>query len=153
MSGAFRRRNARAMYEQHHGPNMTPMVDVVMVILIFFMASAALLGPEWFLRTSLARAGPSAPAPAAEPRRLLVRMAPGDGTGTTVEVSDGRASVAADIDFAALEGLLGAEVARTGRTNLVVLIAPDAAVPYADVVRVHETCARLGIVQVGLAER
>src|SRR5215813_7077601 len=53
----FRRRNAQALYDQHYGPNMTPMVDVVMVILIFFMASTAFLGPEWFLKTHLPRAG------------------------------------------------------------------------------------------------
>jgi len=35
------------------GPNMTPMVDVVLVILIFFMASTAFIGPEWFLRAAL----------------------------------------------------------------------------------------------------
>jgi len=32
---------------------MTPMVDVVMVILIFFMASAAFLGAEWFLKAAI----------------------------------------------------------------------------------------------------
>jgi len=35
------------------GPNMTPMVDVTLVILIFFMASATIAGPEWFLRAQL----------------------------------------------------------------------------------------------------
>jgi biopolymer transport protein ExbD len=46
-------RTAAGVYESHHGPNMTPMVDVVMVILVFFMASAAVLGPEWFVRSAL----------------------------------------------------------------------------------------------------
>lgn len=35
------------------GPNMTPMVDVTLVILIFFMASASIAGHEWFLRADL----------------------------------------------------------------------------------------------------
>ncbi|PCI08532.1 hypothetical protein COB72_08190 [bacterium] len=35
------------------GPNMTPMVDVTLVILIFFMASASIAGHEWFLRAEL----------------------------------------------------------------------------------------------------
>ncbi len=35
------------------GPNMTPMVDVTLVILIFFMASASIVGHEWFLRAQL----------------------------------------------------------------------------------------------------
>ena len=38
------------------GPNMTPMVDVTLVILIFFMASASILGHEWFLRADLPKA-------------------------------------------------------------------------------------------------
>ncbi len=32
---------------------MTPMVDVTLVILIFFMASASIAGHEWFLRAHL----------------------------------------------------------------------------------------------------
>jgi biopolymer transport protein ExbD len=35
------------------GPNMTPMVDVTLVILIFFMASASIAGHEWFLNAHL----------------------------------------------------------------------------------------------------
>ena len=35
------------------GPNMTPMVDVVLVILIFFMAATTIVGQEWFLQTDL----------------------------------------------------------------------------------------------------
>lgn len=35
------------------GPNMTPMVDVVLVILIFFMAATTIVGQEWFLRADL----------------------------------------------------------------------------------------------------
>lgn len=34
---------------------MTPMVDVVMVILVFFMVSAAFLGPEWLLGSLVPR--------------------------------------------------------------------------------------------------
>ncbi len=55
MSAPFRRRGALRGWQLHFGPNMTPMVDVVMVILIFFMASTALVGPEWLLRIGLAK--------------------------------------------------------------------------------------------------
>ncbi|MCP2732564.1 biopolymer transporter ExbD, partial [Limnofasciculus baicalensis] len=48
-----RKRNALAQHDLHYGPNMTPMVDVVMVILVFFMASAVFLGPEWYLKTAI----------------------------------------------------------------------------------------------------
>ena len=51
--GAFRRRAALDVWSMNFGPSMTPMVDVVLVILIFFMASASFVGPEWFLRAAL----------------------------------------------------------------------------------------------------
>ena len=46
------RRNVLAR-SSRFGPNMTPMVDVTLVILIFFMASASIAGPEWFLRAQI----------------------------------------------------------------------------------------------------
>ena len=52
-SRSLRRRDALHNYSMHFGPNMTPMVDIVMVILIFFMASAAFMGDEWFLRAAI----------------------------------------------------------------------------------------------------
>jgi len=49
----LRRRNIVDGSRGHFGPTMTPMVDVVLVILIFFMASTTIAGREWFLRASL----------------------------------------------------------------------------------------------------
>ena len=43
------------------GPNMTPMVDVTLVILIFFMAATTIAGQEWFLRTDLPEARDRSP--------------------------------------------------------------------------------------------
>lgn len=54
----FRRRNVLDRSPGSGVPNMTPMVDVTLVILIFFMASATIAGPEWFLRGEI----PTAPA-------------------------------------------------------------------------------------------
>jgi len=48
----LRRRNVLTR-SSRFGPNMTPMVDVTLVILIFFMASTAIAGHEWFLRAQL----------------------------------------------------------------------------------------------------
>ncbi|MBL4590711.1 MAG: biopolymer transporter ExbD [Phycisphaerales bacterium] len=49
----LRRRNIMDPSSEGFGPTMTPMVDVVLVILIFFMASTTIAGSEWFLRASL----------------------------------------------------------------------------------------------------
>jgi biopolymer transport protein ExbD len=145
MKSTWRRRSAQALYEQHHGPNMTPMVDVVMVILIFFMASTAFLGPEWFLRTALPVQ--AAGAPAAEPTRLTVMLTPGDSGATVASVG-----VFSGLSMAELDAKITEDALRTGPEDLVVLISPAPSVPYDDVVRVHETCARVGIIKVGLVE-
>lgn len=59
---AFQRRSVLDRAPGLGVPNMTPMVDVTLVILIFFMASSTITGPEWFLRAALPE--PAEPAPA-----------------------------------------------------------------------------------------
>jgi biopolymer transport protein ExbD len=144
MTNAWRRRNAQALYESHAGPNMTPMVDVVMVILIFFMASTAFLGPEWFLKTHLPKAGAAAPANANDLTRLRVvlTMNPENHAVATVN--------GLSLSLADLETKLAEDVKHTTPDNIVVLIEPAPEVPYDDVVKVHEMCARLGIAKAGL---
>jgi len=144
MSHSFRRRNAQALYETHVGPNMTPMVDVVMVILIFFMASTAFLGPEWFLKSYLPTRTASANTPAVQPTRLRLVMTHVDGV-TRISMNE-----QVGVSVPELESRLRPEVASAGAENVVVPIEVAPNVPYEDVVRVHETCDRLGIRKVGL---
>jgi biopolymer transport protein ExbD len=139
---AFRRRNAQALYDMHYGPNMTPMVDVVMVILIFFMASTAFLGPEWFLKTYLPTR--SAAASATTTKRMEVVLAPGaNGAVVTLNGESG-------LSIAGLEARLADELTRTPAAGIIVPIEAGADVAYEDVVRVHEVCRKLGIAKVGL---
>jgi biopolymer transport protein ExbD len=144
MSHSFRRRNAQALYETHVGPNMTPMVDVVMVILIFFMASTAFLGPEWFLKSYLPTRTAS-PSAAAQPTRLRLSMTHTAEGGTRIAINESAA-----ITVSQLEAALRPEVTKAGPENIVVPIEVAPNVPYEDVVRVHEACDRLGIRKVGL---
>jgi len=51
--GMLRRRSVLGDPDERSGPMMTPMVDVVLVILIFFMGSATIAGQEWFLRAGV----------------------------------------------------------------------------------------------------
>jgi biopolymer transport protein ExbD len=141
----FRRRNAQALYDQHYGPNMTPMVDVVMVILIFFMASTAFLGPEWFLKTHLPRAGATPPPNTPEPTRLRVELSlnPENQPIATLGVLTG-------LTLDQLDAKIEEDAKRATPDNVVVLIAPAPTVPYDAVVRVHEMCARAGVTKVGL---
>jgi biopolymer transport protein ExbD len=139
-----RPRSARAMYEAYHGPNMTPMVDVVMVILIFFMASAAIMGPEWFLRSALEK---KEAARQDAPTRVRVVLLPGGVA--RVGVDDGETEPMALFQ---VESRLRDEAASRGAASLVVLVEPAPEALYEDIVKVHDWCARLGISQVGLWE-
>lgn len=148
----LRRRNARAVWDLHYGPNMTPMVDVVMVILIFFMASASVLGPEWFLKSALPRAQ-AAPTvdPAKPPLRLRIelrRQGASPAVAPTLAVIDGGEPMPLDDVYTRLvERLAAADGA-----EIIILVAPQDSVPYDQVVRLHELCFRAGIRKVGLIE-
>lgn len=144
MSHSFRKRNAQALYDTHYGPNMTPMVDVVMVILIFFMASTAFLGPEWFLKTYLPSKA-SSTAPPTPLTRLEIALAADADRHTTATLNRGE-----PLTLAALEVALATEVKAAGAESCVVPISAAPEVPYEDVVRAHEMCARLGVMKVGL---
>ena len=149
MTRSFRNRSARSAYEAHHGPNMTPMVDVVMVILIFFMASAAILGPEWFLKTSLPvmAAGAKSDAEAVRLRIALTRDA---GQPRAVLSSNTHPDLK-PVLLVDLPALLEKE-RREAKGPLFALIVPDPRTPYEDVVAAHEACARVGIKDVGLLD-
>ena len=146
------RHSALDQYSMHFGPNMTPMVDVVMVILIFFMASAAFLGSEWFLRAAIpaeqGRGGsPTRPADplALSPQKLDIIMDV-DAAGATVVsfLQINRGSLEQVIDR--LAGFPKDENTR----QLEIIIKPTPAVPYRDVVLVHAALDAAGIDKVGI---
>ena len=156
-SSLSRRKSALQNYEAHIGPNMTPMVDVVMVILIFFMASASILGPTWLLRSTL----PPKPTPAVQPPndelvRLKVQLENKNGmTIAKWTEAMGEAAAAPGPDSGGTLKSFESRLVELTRSHelskLVVLIDPAANVPYSDVVEVHAICQRLGIDKVGLA--
>lgn len=152
MSAPFRRRSALHSWELHFGPNMTPMVDVVMVILIFFMATATFAGSEWFLRTALPKPGTERPPPeaAGDPLKLpparfeLSLTRAGDRTAATIPGIAGDTLADLSQRLTSLAGGAGDDII------LVIRAAPD--VPYADVVRAHDAAAAAGIARVGLMD-
>ncbi len=152
----FQHRGALRRWELRFGPNMTPMVDVVMVILIFFMAATALLGPEWFLRTALPAYGGSGASGAdpftLPPARFDIRLTR-DEEGRTVATGLGGAPLGLEDlegELAALGADASGPVGDAGGGGVLILISAAAEVPYRDVVRVHDACTRAGITQVGL---
>jgi biopolymer transport protein ExbD len=152
----YRQRSALHQYEAHFGPNMTPMVDVVMVILIFFMASTSFVGGEWFLRAAIPREATAAETGAAQgdafklpPARFEIALSRQESQ--TVVTSRGLAP----LTLAELPGMLrdlagGGEPG--GGAEVVLIIRAEADVPYADVIRAHEAAAAAGIDKVGMLD-
>jgi biopolymer transport protein ExbD len=155
-SRPFRRRDALAVHDLHFGPNMTPMVDVVMVILIFFMASATFVGSEWFLKTALPRPGPATPpetqpAPSGElklpPARFEVTLASDDKGQTTASCP-----VFGAVPIAELQARLKDLSRGTTQEDIILVIRAGPEVPYGDVIRAHDAAAAANIAKVGLMD-
>ncbi|MBA4028951.1 MAG: hypothetical protein C0475_07430 [Planctomyces sp.] len=155
--GALLRRGASDRAGAHAGPNMAPMVDVVMVILVFFMASAAFVGPEWLIRALLpSRAGPEATAPrggGAQPEPgparidLVVRAGAGAAGGWSLGIDGADALSPADAEAALLARVRDAE--SSGRQVEAVLRSEDG-VPWEAVIAARDIAARAGIARVGV---
>ncbi|MGP1310206.1 MAG: ExbD/TolR family protein [Phycisphaerales bacterium] len=145
----LRMRNAASVASKDFGPNMTPMVDVVMVILIFFMAGSAILGPEWFVGARVDDAAAAAegntepeerPAddPFAldlEPTRVKIELR-GDGQGGTLVRGLNLEGASLDDLAARLDELRDAGVAPT----LEIVVQPSSSTAYQDVIRAYELC-------------
>lgn len=146
---SLRRRDALHVWELHYGPNMTPMVDVVMVILIFYMAAASFVGPEWFLDALV----PQRHQPQTSgglvlpPARFTVRLVVEDG-GRTSATGLGLADAGLD----AMGNRIAALTGEVGADEIMIEIIPAPDVPYQDVIRVHDACERAGVDRVSLGK-
>jgi biopolymer transport protein ExbD len=119
---------------QRRGPSLTPLIDVVFLLLVFFML-ASRFERESFLPLSVSvRSDAAGTALASEPLRVEV-----DEIGRTR--IDGR-----QVDQAAL----AEEVSRAVRAGRELVIRPAAAAPLQPVVDVLATSRRAGALGVGL---
>lgn len=151
----LRDRSARRLRDMHFGPSMTPMVDVVMVILIFFMASMSFIGTEWFLRSALPTPAPGgerlpappAAAPALPPARFDITLAPGSDGDTIV-----RGTGLAPVPLAQLESHLRRIFADLHPEDVELVIRAADAVPYGDVIRAHDAALAAGVSRIGLTD-
>jgi biopolymer transport protein ExbD len=147
-TGGWRRRDARTAYDLHHGPNMTPMVDVVMVILIFFMASTVILGTEMLLAAGLEPEAPPATEP--DPRFAIQRPV----FEIAITVTDSGPAVnglgLASAPISALGPVARAFAADAGAGSVRMVIVPDNTVPYEAVVRVQDILRDAGLGSIGL---
>ncbi len=148
MTHGWRRRDARAVYDRHTGPNMTPMVDVVLVILIFFMASTVIMGPELLLQAGLGRTadhgGGVDPRFAIAPPTFTLRL----------HVDAGRVVVTGfGIDAAGPDAIRPAARAlarEVDAATVSISLVPEDAVPYEAVVRVQDILSEVGFKKIRL---
>jgi biopolymer transport protein ExbD len=137
------------------GPNMTPLVDIVMVILIFLMMAGSFGGAEHYLTSNipLSQKGLSnAPPPPGwvpdEPLEIRVDQA-GDGfraTAGRIRASDPAALTA---QLATMREQLNG--AGTPTDKIQVVISPSKSVQYDHLIRVYESALNAKFEKVAFA--
>lgn len=154
MNRPYRDRSAAGLHTASM-PNMTPMVDVVMVILVFFMATASVMGPEWLLKTALPGKSSAKAAPA-ETTPVRLTITPGQGAAqilVVVGAAGNNARREVQTSLSDLPALLQTLATERGADNLAVSFDASDDVPYEAVVKAHEACQRAGISRVGVPSR
>jgi biopolymer transport protein ExbD len=126
----------------------------VMVILIFFMASATFAGAEWFLKAGIPREGgaeasrqPEGSDPLALPPARFEISLTVEGGRTIV-----RGQGVGESELSDLAARLKLLTADAPSEEIVLIIRPDAGVPYPDVIRAHDAAAQVGIKKVGMMD-
>jgi biopolymer transport protein ExbD len=133
-------------------PNLAPMVDVVMVILIFFMLGASFGLSEGALRTQLpARIGPGGGARIAMLPTVQIAILSQDAApGYEIYVMD---QALADNSFAGLAALLEQRRRAGADPTGKVLIGADPAVAYQHVISAMDMCVRAGFSNIQFSVR
>jgi biopolymer transport protein ExbD len=120
--------------------NMTPMIDVVFLLVIFFLVSSNLAQQESQYELDLPLAASGMSPGATEQRSVTINV-----------LADGRVLLAGrTVDDAQLESRLRNEASRVGQ-DVEVRIRTDRAVPYRAVEQVLLACARAGVWNVKFA--
>lgn len=139
-SRPLRRRNVMGSTGRF-GPNMTPMVDVVLVILIFFMAATTIAGQEWFLHADL-------PESREQDQASLEFDLPTPMLDVTLYVQDGVVLVRGLGDSPRglselIEQIQGMDPAAS--EGLILRIASSDDVPYGSVIALHDAGTAQGM--------
>ena len=120
--------------------NMTPMIDVVFLLIIFFLVSSHLAQQESLYEVDLPLVVSGTSPDPTQQRSVTISV-----------LADGSVMVAGrSVDAAQLEARLRNEAARVG-SDLEVRVRTDRAVPYRTVEPVMVACAKAGIWNVKFA--
>ena len=138
------------------GPNMTPLVDVVMVILIFLMMTGSFTQGGWFLQSSVpikSKGGAQADvAPGFVPDEPLEVRIDNSADGFRVLAGDIRSTGDREQLRLALEQKLKQfQAAGSSKEKIQVVLMPGRNVKYENIVAVYEAALRAGFTKVGFA--
>lgn len=133
--------NFRRQRPEEGGINLTPLIDVVFLLLIFFMVSTTFT-KETHIKLDLPQAQGEA---GAETRENIEVVVGADGRYRVNEV----ALMSADI----ADLMAAMERASEGNTTLPVVITGDANAPHQAVITAMDAAGRLGFVQLSLTAR
>lgn len=123
------------------GLNMTPLVDIVFQLMVFFLVASHLAQQETVLELALPQAASGEPDLPLEFPRVVLNVAEG---------SHGVWVAGRQLDLAELRTLLAAEIGlRQGPVQ--VRIRCDRTVPYSRLEPILEACAEAGITDVVIA--
>ncbi|MFM9024255.1 MAG: ExbD/TolR family protein [Planctomycetaceae bacterium] len=125
--------------DEDPAPNLAPMIDVILVLTIFFMCATKFDSDERSFDLDLPQAG--AAAAAAPPHQEVVEV---QATG---EVRLGSDTVALEDLAARLEAL------RADHPDVAVTIRGERAVPHGRMAEVYEACQAAGVRSVAIAVR
>ena len=138
------------------GPNMTPLVDVVMVILIFLMMAGSFAQGGWFLQSNVpikSKGGAQADVtPGLVPDEPLEVRIDNSADGFRVLAGDIRASGDREQLRLALEQKrVQFERVGTPKEKVQVVLMPGRNVKYDNIIAVYEAAQRAGFSKVGFA--
>ena len=140
-------RNARRRRTGKPRLAMTPMIDVIFNLLVFFLLTPVLRGPEGYLTTNLPQGGQGLGS--STPEWVKVELVERGASGGEVEiVFDGRQVLP---DFRALEAELRGLRARGLTSDYPILIAPTAGVRHKWVVRAFDAITAARFRKIGFA--
>ena len=130
----------RLSEEEDPAPNLAPMIDVILVLTIFFMCATKFSGDERTFELDLPDAG-SAASPAAPPRQEVVEV-------------QASGEVRLGTDFVSVEDLAARlEAMRATHPDVSVTIRGERAVPHGRMAEVYSACQAAGVRNVAISVR
>jgi biopolymer transport protein ExbD len=134
------------------GPNMVPLVDVALVILIFMMLAGSFGMGEHYLHSDLAAPRSAGGASTLLDEPLVVRLAPAAGDGLAARFLDQRADSPEALrrEMRKVYDRLNQAVPHSGEKTLV-LLAPSQAVPYQQAIAAYEAIRKAGFTRVSFS--